>query len=73
MKPVVNHKAGYKLSCMLFSPNSPVVVCGGESGAVSVFRLYNIDKEYDSMEEQLSRLDDTIRANVMKQTAGKKK
>eukprot|EP00798_Chlamydomonas_sp_ICE-L_P023736 gene23736-9292_t len=71
VKPVVTHKAGQKLSCMLFSERSPIVACGGESGAVSVFRLYNIDREYESVEEQVSRLDDTIRANVMKQQAGK--
>ena len=36
----------------------------------SVFRTYNIEREYDTMEEQLSRLDETIRANVMKQQPG---
>jgi len=70
VKPVVTHKAGMRLSCVLFSPNSPVVVCGGENGSVSVFRLFNVSKEYDTIDEQLSRLDETIRANVMKQQPG---
>ncbi|GAX75644.1 hypothetical protein CEUSTIGMA_g3088.t1 [Chlamydomonas eustigma] len=70
VKPVVTHKAGMRLSCLLFSTNSPVVVCGGENGAISVFRTHNIEREYDTLDEQLSRLDETIRANVMKQQPG---
>lgn len=38
VKPVVTHKAGAKLSCLLFSPICPVVVCGSATGHVSVFR-----------------------------------
>ncbi len=67
VKPVITHKTGTRLSCLLFSTNSPVVVCGGESGSISVFRTHNIEREYDTIDEQLSRLDETIRANVMKQ------
>ncbi len=37
---------------------------------VSRDRLYNVDREYDTPEEQLSRLDDVIRANVMKTQPG---
>ena len=66
VKPVVTHKANMKLSCLLFSPTSPVVVCGGENGSVSVFRLFNIDQEYDSLDEQLGRLEEVIKQNVMK-------
>lgn len=32
--------------------------------------MYNIDREYDLPEEQLSRLDDVIRTNVMKAQPG---
>jgi hypothetical protein len=71
VKPVVTHKTGgVRLSCLLFSPSSPVVVCGGDDGVVTVLRTHNIDREYDSVGEQLSRLDETIRANVMKQQPG---
>ena len=34
VKPVLTHKSGIPLSCLLFSTNSPVVVCGGEDGKV---------------------------------------
>ncbi|KAG1657267.1 hypothetical protein FOA52_010838, partial [Chlamydomonas sp. UWO 241] len=70
VKPVVTFKAGVQLSCLLFAANSPVVVCGGEGGSVQVLRTHNIDREYDTAEEQVYRLDETIRANVMKQKAG---
>ena len=70
VKPVVTHKAGVRLSCLLFSTNSPVVVCGGDNGVISVFRTHNIEREYDTAEEQLGRLDETIRANVMKRQPG---
>lgn len=69
VKPVLTHKAGVSLSCLLFSTNSPVVVCGSENGTVSVFRTFNIDREYDTKEEQLERLDQVIRDNVMKTTS----
>lgn len=32
--------------------------------------MYNIDREYDTADEQLSRLDACIRANVMKAQPG---
>ena len=70
MKPVVTHKAGIRLSCLLFATNSPVVVCGGDNGTISVFRTHNIEREYDTPEEQLGRLDEVIRANVMKRQPG---
>jgi hypothetical protein len=38
VKPVATHKAGVKLTCLLFSPNSPIVVCGAADGRVSLFR-----------------------------------
>jgi len=70
VKPVVTHKAGVALTCMLFSPNSPVAVCGTTDGRVQVLRLHNVHREYDTPEEQLSRLDDVIRQNVMKAQPG---
>ena len=70
VKPVVTHKAGGSLSCLLFSTNSPVVVCGGETGTISVFRTHNIEREYDTLEEQQGRLDEVIRANVMRRQPG---
>jgi hypothetical protein len=38
VKPVVTYKAGVGLTCMLFSPNSPVAVCGTLDGKVQVHR-----------------------------------
>ena len=40
------------------------------AGVISVFRTHNIEREYDTTEEQLGRLDETIRANVMKRQPG---
>lgn len=62
----MHSKCPVKQSCLLFSPSSPVVVCGGEDGRVRVYRLVNVDREYDSREEQVERLDETLRANAMK-------
>lgn len=38
--------------------------------AGSLCRLYNVDREYDLPEDQLSRLDEVIRTNVMKAQPG---
>ncbi|GFR43755.1 hypothetical protein Agub_g4867 [Astrephomene gubernaculifera] len=69
VKPVMHQKTPMKLSCLLFAPSYPVVVCGGEDGAVKAYRLFNVSHEYDTPQEQLERLDDCIRANVMKSQA----
>ncbi|EFJ40856.1 hypothetical protein VOLCADRAFT_77807 [Volvox carteri f. nagariensis] len=69
VKPVMHQKTTMKLSCLLFAPNYPVVVCGGEDGAVKAYRIFNVSHEYDTLQEQLERLDDCIRANVMKSQA----
>ncbi|KAG2453598.1 hypothetical protein HYH02_001816 [Chlamydomonas schloesseri] len=70
VKPVMHQKTPAKLSCMLFAPNYPVVVCGGEDGTVKAYRLFNVSHEYDTLEEQLGRLDSVIKANVMKKETG---
>ena len=70
VKPVMHAKASEsRLSCLLFSPTCPVVVCGGEDGAVKAYRLTNVAREYETHEEQEERLELTIRANVMKSAA----
>lgn len=70
VKPVMHAKASEaRLSCLLFSPTCPVVVCGGEDGAVKAYRLTNVAREYETREEQEERLELTIRANVMKSAA----
>ncbi|KAG2499039.1 hypothetical protein HYH03_003224 [Edaphochlamys debaryana] len=69
VKPVMHQRSPMKLSCMLFAPSFPVVVCGGEDGTVKAYRLFNVSHEYDTPQEHLERLDDTIRANVMKSQA----
>ena len=67
MRPLVTHTMpGSKQSCLLFSRNSPVVVCGGDTGAISVLRLFNVDRSHDPLEKQLQRLDDALKANVIK-------
>ncbi|GIL70976.1 hypothetical protein Vretimale_4066 [Volvox reticuliferus] len=69
VKPVMHQKTTMKLSCLLFAPSYPVVVCGGEDGAVKAYRIFNVSHEYDTLQEQLERLDECIRANVMKSQA----
>lgn len=66
----MHSKCPAKQACVVFSPNSPVVVCGGEDGGVRVYRLFNVDREYDMLDEQLERLEDTLRANAMKAAPG---
>ncbi len=62
----MHQKRQHKLSCLLFAPHYPVVVCGGEDGSVRAYRLFNVSHEYDTAPEHLERLDECIRANVMK-------
>ena len=56
-------------SCMLFSEESPVVVAGGSNGGVEVLRLLDVDLA-DDLEAfstvQTRRLDDAMRANIVK-------
>eukprot|EP00873_Tetraselmis_striata_P018619 jgi/Tetstr1/438883/TSEL_027391.t2 len=68
MKPVAfKRPAGRtKQNCLLFSDISPVVVCGSQSGGVSVYRLFNITHEDETSEEQKIRLDQAITANIVK-------
>ncbi|GMH39829.1 hypothetical protein BSKO_07733 [Bryopsis sp. KO-2023] len=70
MKPVAHHvKAGAKLSCLLFSEKSPIVVCGSDNGVVGVYRMFNIERREDSFTQHAERLDEVMRMNVMKAQA----
>jgi dynein intermediate chain 4, axonemal len=67
LKPVaMHHHEGSKLSCVLFSPTSPVVMCGGDDGAVSVHRIHYTGGQVPGRSEQLRLMDEALRANVMK-------
>ncbi|KAK3288194.1 hypothetical protein CYMTET_4329 [Cymbomonas tetramitiformis] len=66
LKPILAHTLEEnKLSCLLFSEASPIVVCGGSNGSVSVFRLVGVDRPDDTSEEQLRRLEDAMSSNIM--------
>ncbi|KAL3150454.1 hypothetical protein ABBQ32_000284 [Trebouxia sp. C0010 RCD-2024] len=67
LKPVAQHACdGRKFSCMLFSEESPVVVAGGSNGGVQVLRLLDVDLADDLESVQTKRLDDAMRANIVK-------
>lgn len=72
MKPVAAKRpaGSAKQNCLLFSDTSPVVVCGGASGSVSVYRLFNCTREDETRDEQRKRLDDAITANIVKTAPG---
>lgn len=55
-----------KINCSLFSPNSPIVVCGGDDGSIAVLRVFDAGDEQIIMSEQLDKLDASLKANVMK-------
>ena len=70
LKPIAQHTCeGRMFSCMLFSEESPVVVAGGSNGGVEVLRLLDVDLA-DDLEAfstvQTRRLDDAMRANIVK-------
>lgn len=70
MKPIAHHlQPGAKLSCLLFSDKSPIVVCGSDKGVIGVYRLFNIERREDSSTQQADRLDEVMRMNVMKAQA----
>ena len=53
LKPVLTQNLqGQKLSCLLFSKASPVVVCGSNTGEVGVYRLVGVgSQDHLSMED----------------------
>lgn len=71
MKPIAHVvKPMSKLSCLLFSEKSPIVVCGSDKGDIGVYRLHNVDRRNDSAPTQSQRLDEVMRTNVIKAQAG---
>lgn len=67
LKPIAQHACdGRTFSCMLFSEESPVVVAGGSNGGVQVLRLLDVDLHDDLEVVQTKRLDDAMRANIVK-------
>ncbi|DBA79036.1 TPA: hypothetical protein ACH3X1_008899 [Trebouxia sp. C0004] len=67
LKPIAQHTCeGRMFSCMLFSEESPVVVAGGSNGGVQVLRLLDVDLADDLEAVQTRRLDDAMRANIVK-------
>jgi len=67
LKPIAQHTCeGRMFSCMLFSEESPVVVAGGSNGGIQVLRLLDVDLADDLEAVQTRRLDDAMRANIVK-------
>ncbi|KAL0034596.1 hypothetical protein WJX79_009843 [Trebouxia sp. C0005] len=67
LKPIAQHTCeGRMFSSMLFSEESPVVVAGGSNGGVQVLRLLDVDLAGDLEAVQTRRLDDAMRANIVK-------
>lgn len=55
-----------QLCCLRFSHRSPIAVCGTTTGAVLVVKLLGLDMSNLSVKEQEERLDQALRANVIK-------
>ena len=68
IRPVAEHQSSVaaKLGCVSFATNSPVLVCGGDDGAIAVLRVYNGGDNPIDVPEQVSRMDAALEANVMK-------
>ena len=66
LKPVLMYKVNEgRLSRILFSPTSPVVVVGGSTGAVHVFRLEGVERgEVDAAAGRLA-LERSLFANTV--------
>merc|ERR1711871_958994 len=65
LKPVLTSQLeNTKLSCLLFSEASPVLVCGGSNGVVNVFRLVGVDS-MDTVETQAKKLEDAVLTNII--------
>ncbi len=66
LHPVAQHGfEGQKLSCMLFSQESPVVVAGSSAGGVAVLRLIDGLAAEQEPDAQVKRLEDAMRANIV--------
>eukprot|EP00898_Chlorokybus_atmophyticus_P006622 jgi/Chlat1/6961/Chrsp52S06647 len=65
LRPVLSTtvSGGGALSCLLFGTDSPIVVAGGQSGAVSVFRMVGIAQPEQTPEQQAARLESVMSAN----------
>lgn len=67
LKPVAQHSCDrIKFACMLFCEESPVVVAGGSNGGVQVLRLMDVELADDLEQVQTKRLNDAMRANIVK-------
>ncbi|KAK9829743.1 hypothetical protein WJX72_007628 [[Myrmecia] bisecta] len=67
VKPIAQHELeGVKQLCMLFASSSPIVVAGCSDGAVRVYRLFDMAGMDDAPAMQSKRLDDAMRANIVK-------
>lgn len=56
LDPVVQLKTKKHISCILFSPNAPVIVTGDSEGCVDVFRIHALNSGDTSREVQTQRL-----------------
>jgi dynein intermediate chain 4, axonemal len=71
LRPVASHaKPGMTMTCVLFNEHNSTVVAGDSSGGVSVLRLFGINKEGETDEQQRKRLAAAMDANVMKTESG---
>lgn len=74
LHPSISDKfEGERLNCLLFSDSSPVLVCGGSSSCVHVYRLGGVHRPNASFEEQDESLEEAMRNNIMSgpKTGGK--
>jgi len=61
LKPIMSTTVlGEKLSCLMFSETSPIIVAGGHGGIVGVFRLVGIERPVGDGNEPRRRLDEAM-------------
>ncbi|WIA16426.1 hypothetical protein OEZ85_013115 [Tetradesmus obliquus] len=68
LRPVVQHASTKcAMTALLFAKDAPVVVAASDAGGLLVFRLVNVAADrFEPPELQQTRLEEALRANVMK-------
>lgn len=62
LDPVIVHQTKKELSCVVFSPNAPVILTGARDGSIDVYRMEGVDvTDFNvSHEDQAVRLADAM-------------
>jgi len=69
LKPLLSTTIQDRMSCLVFSEASPVIVCGGASGSVYVYRLVGVERPEDTTESQAAVLEEAMSSNIISPTS----